>query len=219
MDTLAATYFVLFVVGSGFSVVSWLLGARGRAHGKTHLLAHGKAHGRIGQGKAHGLLGHGKHALVHAPKGGAIAHPSLGARLFLPLADVTSMSALASVGGGVGYLARQLGVGALPSLLFAVPSGLGAAYAVGGLVAWLQRGTRYAASFSPHGTVGTLLVRIAAGGTGELSYTHDGARRSLPAVSADGKAIDAGTEVVVLDVKNGIARVAPSVEVFGEEDR
>jgi hypothetical protein len=140
-------------------------------------------------------------------------------RLLLPFGNLTSLSALACVGGGVGFLARRMEVGPIGSAVAAASTGLAAAYAVGGLLGYLARSTAYAAPLETHGTVGTVLHRITEKGTGEVAYTHQGARATLPAVSANGRAIEAGIEVVVLDIRDGVAKVAPSAEVFGERSK
>jgi hypothetical protein len=140
-------------------------------------------------------------------------------RLISPLANVSVLAALGCVGGGVGFLTRRMGVAAPMSLLIAVPSGLVACVGMSKLLGALARGTREAAAFPTEGTVGSVLVRIAAGKTGEVAYLREGARATLPARSADGREIDAGTEVVVLEIEGGIARVAPSAELLLEKER
>lgn len=259
MDSLTATYFVLFVAGGGFAVLSWLLGVHGH-HGGHGAGAHG-GHGHVGGG-AHGAHvggghgahvggGHGAHVggahgahvggahaggaataggahSAGAAAGGARGGASSASRgggavgsaarfLLVPFVNLSALAALACVGGGAGYLARRSGLTALDSVVIAAPAGLAAAYAIGGLMAWLQRGTRYSEAFNFAGTVATVLSRIAPGATGEVVFTRDGARRALAAVATDGRAIDAGTEVIVVEVERGIARVTPSHEVFGEE--
>ena len=135
------------------------------------------------------------------------------ARWINPLANLTAWAALGCVGGAVGYLARRAGVGTGTSLLYAAPAGLVAAFAVGGLVSALSRGTRYVEPL-PEGLVASVLARIGEQSTGEVMYLHNGARHSLPARSADGRPIETGTEVIVLDVQDGIARVQASAELL-----
>ena len=184
MDALTTAYLVAFVAGGAFGVLSWALGS----------------HGHHGHGHAH--AGHGHHH-VHLP----------AARWISPLANLTAWAALACIGGAVGYLARRAGVSAPMSLVYAAPAGLVAAFAIGGLVSALSRGTRYVEPL-PDGLVATVLARVGETTTGEVLYTHGGARHSLPARSADGKPIETGTEVIVLDVQDGIARVQASAELL-----
>jgi hypothetical protein len=198
MDALTTAYLVAFVAGGAFGVLSWALGAHGH-HGH----AHGHAH--VGHGHGHAHVGHGHAHTHHLPT----------ARWINPLANLTAWAALACIGGAVGYLSRRAGVSAPTSLLYAVPAGLAAAFAVGGLVSALSRGTRYVEPL-PEGLVANVLARIGENTTGEVMYMHNGARHSLPARSVDGRPIEVGIEVIVLDVQDGIARVQTSAELLKE---
>jgi hypothetical protein len=186
MDTLTAVYFVAFLVGSGLSVFSWAFGHHGHAH-------HGGGH--------HG--GHGHHGA-----GGAI-------RWWSPFANISALSVLLCVGGGVGLVSRRAGLSSLPAAGAALGSGMTAALAVNALIGWIARGTRYAV---PRGaaSVGTVIARIGPG-VGEVAYTHQGARAALPARSADGRPIATGVEVAILDVENGVAKVVPTDELLKTE--
>src|SRR5262249_31120315 len=110
MDALTTAYLVAFVAGGAFGVLSWALGAHGHHHGPAHGHAHGPVHGHA-------------HHHLHLP----------AARWINPLANLTAWAALACIGGATGYLARRAGVSAPTSLLYAMPAGLVAAFAVGGL--------------------------------------------------------------------------------------
>jgi hypothetical protein len=129
------------------------------------------------------------------------------AEAIAPFLNLTALSAMAAVGGGVGYLARVSNAGALASAALAVPTGLAAGYAVSALLRWLTRGTRALGEFDPRGTLATVLARIGESTTGEIRYIHDGAASVLPARSENGSAFDTGSEVVVLEVRDGIAWV------------
>jgi uncharacterized protein YndB with AHSA1/START domain len=87
---------------------------------------------------------------------------------------------------------------------------------VGSFLRWLERGSRYQEPTAIEGTVAVVLRRIAGGRTGEVVYTREGARRFLAAKSESGRAIEAGTEVIILRAERGIAEVAPTPEVLGE---
>jgi hypothetical protein len=201
MDALTTAYLVAFVAGGAFGVLSWALGAHGH-HG------HGNAHAHLGHGHGHPHVGH---APVHGH------HPLPAARWINPLANLTAWAALACIGGAVGFLSRRAGISAPLSLLYAAPSGFLAAVAVGGLVSALSRGTRYVEPL-PEGLVATVIARIGEHTTGEVMYVHHGARHSLPARSANGAPIEADTEVIVLDVEAGIARVQTSAELLRVEE-
>ena len=214
MDTLTQVYFATFAAGGAFGVLSWLLGARGRGghvHGGPAAHAHGTVHAH-GAAHVHGAAhAHGGARAYAAPAHGAPSPGVLG-RALAPLGNAVALAAFACVGGGVGFLVRRHGADAPTSLLFAISSGLAAAYAFGALLGWLERGTHFRSSLPPY-QLGRVIARIPAHGTGEISYVLDGARHSLPASAEAGRAIEAGTDVVMLDVKAGVARV----QVLDEE--
>lgn len=196
MGGLSAVYFVCFLAGASLSVASFLLG---------HVGANGHAGHFDASGDTHELPAHTDHAGHH-----------LGG-FFAPLLSASALSALACVGGGVGLLARLLGAGVLISLFFAVPAGLGAATLVGRLLRWLTTSTRYLPAAPAAGAVGKVLVRIGDGRSGEVLVAREGGRHALPAVSASGHTIEAGTEIVVTEIAGGVARVVPASEWLEEE--
>jgi hypothetical protein len=57
------------------------------------------------------------------------------------------------------------------------------------------------------GVLGRVSSPIRDKGTGELIYTQQGTRRSCAVRSEDGRAIERGTEVVVMRYEKGIAYV------------
>jgi hypothetical protein len=280
MDGLTAAYFVAFVAGAGFSIVSWLLGAvgshgdsggqhgdvdaqgdadaasdeasSGHLHLDVHLGGHGAEAGGDAAGHAleagghatghgpvvvHGhapALGHGHgHALAHAHgQGGAPAHAhahgtpqhgpahgdaSLAARVVSPLLNLSSLAALSCVGGGAGLIARRAGAGAPLSFLVAIPSGLAAAYLIGSLIAWLRRESHFKEPTEIGGTLATVLAPVSSEHLGEVMYLIEDVRMTLPARSSSTTVLEPGAEVVILDVKNGIARVGAATELLGIE--
>jgi hypothetical protein len=291
MDGLTAAYFVAFVAGAGFSIVSWLLGAVGSqgdqgsdhgahgaaeadslsdgvdeaagsghlhvdlhlgghsvdagahaashglaaGHGPGHALAagHDVAHGpaavhgqapALAHGHGHALApghGHGStEAQAHghsSTEGHAHAHEGLAARVVGPLLNLSSLAALSCIGGGAGLIARRMGAGAPLSLAIAIPSGMVAAYAIGGLIAYLRRESRFKEPTQLGGQLGTLLAPTSSEHLGEVMYVIDGARATLPARSTKSTVLEPGTEVVILDVKDGIARVGAATELLGIE--
>ena len=57
------------------------------------------------------------------------------------------------------------------------------------------------------GVLGRVSATVPAGGVGEMLYSQNGARRSMPIAGEDGMPIDRGAEVVVLSYSRGIAYV------------
>lgn len=187
VDWLTGTYFVAFAAGSVYSVLSWVMTS-------------GDGHGPDGHGGGADCHGH-----IHAGAGGILA---------APFTNMLSLSAMAAVTGGVGYLARLSGAPEVQSLLWALPGGLTAGYGVSGLLAWLHRGTRVLPPTELRGTIATVLARTGPDLVGEVIYSADGRQASLPARTASGQSLEPGSEVVVLEIQDGIALVAPPDEVL-----
>jgi hypothetical protein len=214
MDGLTAAYLIAFIAGGGFAVLSFVLGSFG-GHG---------GHGHAGNAGGHALGGHASHAALPAHGGETGSHAAVGhggqagdaiARACGPLLNFSAMAAFACAGGGAGYLARRMGAGALVSLVAAVPSGLAAGYLIGCLTSWLRRGTRYLKPEPLAGALASVIAPASQEHLGEILYVRGGARGSLPARGTSDRLLEPGTEVVILEVKDGIARVAPAGELLG----
>lgn len=113
--------------------------------------------------------------------------------------------------GGAGYLLMaQFRWLTVPALVAAVPVGLTGSAIVFLLMAkvlWSPHENMQLADYHMVGVLGQLTQPIRAGGIGELVYTQGGTRKSCGATSADGTAIEKGTEVVVTAYERGIASV------------
>jgi hypothetical protein len=113
--------------------------------------------------------------------------------------------------GGAGYLLMtQFRWLTVPALVAAVPVGLTGSAIVFLLMAkvlWSPHENMQLADYHMVGVLGRLTQPIRAGGIGELVYTQGGTRKSCGATSADGTAIEKGTEVVVTAYERGIASV------------
>ena len=113
--------------------------------------------------------------------------------------------------GGAGYLlTTQFRWLALPALSLSVVVGLcgaGLVFLLMAKVLWSPNENMQSADYHMVGVLGRLSQPIRAGGIGELIYTHGSGRKSCGARSADGAAIEKGTEVVVTDYERGIASV------------
>jgi hypothetical protein len=113
--------------------------------------------------------------------------------------------------GGAGYLLMtQFRWLTVPALVGAVPVGLTGSAIVFLLMAkvlWSPHENMQLADYHMVGVLGRLTQPIRAGGIGELVYTQGGTRKSCGATSADGTAIEKGSEVVVTAYERGIASV------------
>ena len=156
-------------------------------------------------------FGHHPH-VPHIPHAGdpqaAAGHvPDAGVS---PINFATLMAFLAWFGGTGYLLTSQFGWLTLPALVLSALSGsIGAAivFWVMARVLWSPSENMRSVDYQMVGVLGRIGTPIRAGGTGELIYSHGGSRHSCGARSAEGDAIDKGTEVVVTSYERGIAYV------------
>jgi membrane protein implicated in regulation of membrane protease activity len=181
-------YLVAFLVGFLLSLVSFLAGTLHVGH--AHL--------------------HGHSSLRGAMKG--TAGKGAGGRGGLSPFNLGTAAAFLAWFGGTGYLLEHYsGVWAYLGLLLSAVSGLvGAA-----VVFWfLSRLLAHDQPLDPAdydmvGVLAHVTSPIRSGGTGEVQYSRDGARKAAPARSEDGSVISRDTEVIVTRYEKGIAYVRP----------
>jgi membrane protein implicated in regulation of membrane protease activity len=190
--TFADFYLICFIVGCVLSVLSFLCGA-------FHLHLPGGLHHVVHCGGGHDFSHHGG------------SEPQ-ASRFNLP----TVMVFLAWF-GGAGYLVTNMyGLGFLIVLGIACFSGL-----IGGSIAFwflakVLMGRDLAMKESDYrmtGMLATVNSPIRKGRTGEIVYSHGGARKVSGARSEDGEEIDRGEEVVVIRFEKGIALVRRWTEI------
>ena len=112
--------------------------------------------------------------------------------------------------GGTGFLLeRYSAIWVYLALFLSMLSGLAGAAVVFWFLAKLSAHDRPLdpADYEMVGVLGTVNSPIRAGGTGELIYQRDGARKAAPARSEDGAAISRQTEVIVTRFEGGIAYI------------
>jgi membrane protein implicated in regulation of membrane protease activity len=184
--TWADFYLICFVVGFALSVISFLGGFL-HVPGLHH--AHGH-HVHVGHGHAHG-------------------HTGTSVSPF----NFFTFAAFLTWFGGAGYLLTKFSSLWLSfGFVIAVAGGL-----VGSSIVFLflakvliaNDEPMNAADYDMIGVLGHLTSAIRAGGTGEMSFSQAGSRRSAPARSENGEAIAKGTEVLVTQYDKGIAYVRP----------
>lgn len=136
-------------------------------------------------------------------------HPPRTARSMFNLATI---GAFATLAGAVGYLlSRYTGLGAVAISSIALVSGLGAwGLAVAMIAGWAvpsaarePEDERYALQ----GFLGKVTQPIGEGTQGEIAYQVEGAWHRAQAQSLDGQSIEAGTEIAIERIENGIAWV------------
>lgn len=187
-------YFVCFLVGFLLTLVTFVTGG-----------SHGHAHG----GHLHVHTGHA------GPAHGA-GRGSAGSWF-----NFTTVTAFLAWFGGTGYLlTRYSNIWALLGFGISAVSGIGGA----SIVFWFLFKFLLAheqdlnpADYDMVGVLGTVTSPVREGGTGEMIFSRDGARRAVAVRSDDNRVIAKSTEVVVIRFEKGIAYVRPWGELSGEE--
>jgi len=178
--TWADVYLICFIVGFGLSLIS--------AFGGFVHMPHGH-HGHVHIGHAHG---HGT---------GADISPF----------NFSTITAFLAWFGGVGYLLTKFsGIWLWLAFVLAIASGLiGASLVFMFLVKVLlvHDQALNAADYDMVGVLGHLTSAIRQGGTGEMSFSQAGVRRSSAARSEDGTPLERGVDVIVTRYDKGIAYV------------
>jgi len=152
------------------------------------------------------------HLHLHAPRAGR----SDGAS---PL-NLTVVLMFVTWFGGAGYVMTH-SRSAAAAVAFTVAMVLG--FAGGGLMYLFMARVLIAnehplreEDFEMVGILGHVSSTIRETGTGEVIYTQQGTRRSCGARSQDGRAIERGTEVVVMHYEKGIAYVQRFEDLRGQ---
>ncbi|MGH9722320.1 MAG: NfeD family protein [Bryobacteraceae bacterium] len=197
-------YAVCFLVGFLLSAVSLLM-----THSQAHLPHH--ADGLQGHG-GHGHGGNGPHA-GHGAEGAHahVEHAGRAGQSFSPFNFATGSAFLAWFGGTGFLLTRYSAVWVGWAVGLSTLTGLAGA----SLVFWFvvnvlmkHEKDLNPADYDPIGVLGRLSAPILErGGTGEIIFSQEGARRILCARSENGSAIPKDTEVVVTRYERGIAYV------------
>ena len=223
--TWANFYLVCFAVGFAFSVISFLGGGtRWRFHLPNLPHGHIPIGGHVG-GPAvggHAVAGHGTVA-GHAASTAITRGPVRAATdLSISPFNFVTFTAFLAWFGGTGYLlTRYSRLWFVMGLGIAIISGL----AGGGIVFLFlskvltsEEENMDPADYEMVGVLGRTSLPIREGGTGEIIYSQAGTRRTCGARSAQGIAIDKGSEVVVTRYEKGIAYVRLWTELSGEEE-
>ena len=177
----ADVYLICFIVGFTLSLIS--------AFGGLVHLPHGH-HGHVHMSHMH-----------HSHATGAAVSPF----------NFSTVTAFLAWFGGVGYLLTKFsGLWLWLAFLFSLAGGLmGASLVFLFLVKVLLAHDKPLNSeeYEMVGMLGHVTSAIRTGGTGEMSFSQAGIRRSAAARSDDGVAIDKGADVIVTRYDKGIAYV------------
>lgn len=201
---MATVFLVLFLVGFGLTVTSAVLGAVEAGSGHIHIgHVDGGAHADLGGHVGHAHAGH-----VHAGHGD---NPNVyGDTAAVSPVNFQTVVAFITGFGGVGYIGTRLGWALyLIAVPLAIVGGLLVSTLIFKFMLLLKRGETPMAPTDYEHLIGSLSAGIREGGTGEMLYLQNGSRQTAIARSHDGRAIAAGTEVIVLRYENGVVYVQP----------
>jgi len=189
-------YLVCFVVGFAFTALSFLSGT---LHFHFHF-----PHGHVHLGGAAG--GHGAAHHGGAVKGGEGAHGSP-----FPFFNPMSIAVFLAWFGGTGYLLVHLRhIWAFAGLALASVAGLAGAGTVFLFVAKFLMARDFTldpADFDMIGVLGKVSGTICNGGTGEIIFEQQGARKACAARSESAEDIRRDEEVIVTRYEHGVAYV------------
>lgn len=209
-DPLSLVFLACVAFAAAFLVISTLAGV---GHGHGFHLTHA---GHVGGGYA-------GHATLTGHTGAAQANGSGGASgplnsllgMLEGALSVYGILAFLLVFGLLGYLLHNsANLGAVLTLALSLAAGLAAAIFISALLTRIFLANESLGlmgdSSRLEGRLGQVTMPIRAGGVGEVLFTGAvGSRQSLGARAAGDEAISAGTEVVILSYRDGIAVVQP----------
>ena len=196
-------YLTVFLIGFALSFLSFLFGSFHFHMPSLHM--HSGAHFHLDG--------------VHA---GHPSHAGHGQGEQLSLFNFGTITAFLAWFGGAGYLLTKyssLWVGFV--MLISIALGLvGAAVIFLFVAKVLMRSERAMnpADYEMVGVLGSLIVPIREGGTGEIVFSQEGVRRCSGARSEDSSAIPKGAEVIVTRYEKGIAYVKRWEDLAGSAD-
>jgi hypothetical protein len=189
-------FITCFIAGLGLSVVSFVSGLE---------------HINVFDNVFHG------HRVFHMPRLVRHAAPKRAKTSMINAAAITAF--LTWFGGGGLLLERLTPWSRVLIVTGASVIGLAGGSLINSVINTLSRKESVAESLSMIGMIAKTIVPIRAGdGTGEIVFTHAGARRVCAARSEDARAIEKGTEVVVTKYERGIAYVITWAELSKEDN-
>lgn len=192
---IVTVYWILFLVGLGFAVLSAVFVGFGAALGGHDVDFSG----------AHDVdLGGGVDTVSFGDGGGDIGlesgdfYHAQGEIALSPVSPATIASFLCGFGGG-GLIGHSIGLEAWGTILIALPVGIFS----GGIVYWLMfklsslSASSEARASEVIGTTAEIITPIVEDGSGEIAYVSRGSRYNSPARSLDSKSISRGRVVKI----------------------
>lgn len=191
-------FITCFIAGLGLSAVSFVSGLE---------------HVNVFDNIFHG------HRALHVPRLPKLIRHASPKRAKSSMVNAAAITAFLTWFGGGGLLLERLTPWSRALMLGgAIVIGAVGGAAINAVINALARRESVAETLSMIGVIARTVVPIRAGdGTGEIVFTHAGARRVAAARSEDGRAIEKGTEVVVTKYEKGIAYVTTWDELSKED--
>lgn len=183
-----------FVTGVLFSVVSFLLG---RISDFSHMGADTGVDTHID---------HGFHGDFHSDTGIDAGIDSAGGYSELPVSPLKPavIAVFVTVFGGVGLICNMNGLSSAASMLISLASGMAASCFVYFCVIvplYRAQNTNTVSRKTLRGSIARVSLPIRGEAFGKITYTAGGNTCSAPAKSADGKDIEGGDHVVIVNIE------------------
>jgi len=210
--TIISIYWILFLVGLGFAVLTAFLTGFGEAAGGHDMDWSGAHDMDLGGGADTVDMGGGD---MHMDLDtGDLFHGS-GEIALSPISPITIASFVGGFGGG-GLIGHYLNLASWATIFVALPTGFLLAFGIYYLMMVINR-----SNVSSEGRVtevigitAEIITPIVDDGTGEIAYTSRGTRYNSPARSLDGKSIVRGRAVKIWRVVGSTCYVK---EILPEE--
>jgi membrane protein implicated in regulation of membrane protease activity len=185
-------YWILFLLGLGFAVISAVFVGFGEAMG-GHDVDFSTGHDvDLGGGADTVDLG-GVDVGAHADVGAGDFYHGHGEIALNPVSPITIFSFMGGFGGG-GIIGNALGWPLWATVFFAIPVGFLLAFGIYYLMWMINRSniSSEARASEVVGLTGEIITPIVEDAVGELAYISRGSRYTSPARSIDGKSIGKG---------------------------
>lgn len=195
--TIITVYWILFLLGLGFALISAFFVGFGEAFG-GHDVDFSAGHDMDMGGVDTVDLGGGMDAGGHVDLDTGDFFHGHGEIAFSPVSPITIFSFVGGFGGG-GIIANGFGWPLWATVFFAVPVGFLLAFGIYYFMLMINRSniSSEARASEVVGLTAEMITPIVEDGVGEVAYISRGSRYTAPARSIDGKSIGKGRAVKV----------------------
>ncbi len=136
----------------------------------------------------------------------------------IPIKPVTIVTFI-TVFGGVGIMATLNGFSVIGSLIISTVIAYITTFLIYKLIVvplFKAQNTSAASQRDLKGITGKVTSKIMENGFGQITYTKNGNTYSSPAKSMENKAIEAGTEIVIISIEDNIFYVTTNEELLSD---